>query len=280
MKQGIIGGHFSISNGFDSMLEIAENNNASAVQFFVSNNRSWQINYFTPERIASFKNSANKSKIKYFVVHATYLINLASINEEIIEKSKISLIQQLQLCDELNIPFLVLHPGSFTTGDRNHGIMRVAQSLNEIFGSQKFHCKILIENMAGQGSTVGVSFEELAEIRKNVENKTQLGFCLDTCHLFASGNNFLSKENLDSLLNNFNNICGLENLFVVHLNDSEHSFDSRKDRHANIGSGKIGLINLKQFFHHELLNEKIFILETPWENNLIPRYKEEIKSLR
>lgn len=273
----IIGGHLSTSNGFKSLFAEVLKINAKAVQIFLSSNRSWD-----PQKISKEKKDVfflHKALNISIVVHATYLINLASFKDDIRKKSEFLLLQQLMGCDELDIPFLVLHPGSFTTDNLKDGIARISESLENIFSKNKIDCKILLENMAGQGSVIGSGFDELKEIREKCAKKESIGFCLDTAHLFGAGYRFATAEELETLLTEFDRKCGLQNLFVVHINDSLEKFGSRKDRHANIGKGEIGLKSLQRIFHHKQLDNKIFILETPWSNDGKNNYQEEISLL-
>lgn len=276
--QKIIGGHLSISQGFDKMFSQASAVDANAIQIFISSNRSWDIKPISEEKKNLFL--LNKPENIVVIAHASYLINLASIKKDHLKKSEESLLQHLLNCDQLNIPYLVLHPGSVTTGNKPDGLIQMSNSLNEIYPKNKIKCKILLENMAGQGSVLGSTFEELAIIKKESGLGNKIGFCLDTSHLFGYGYKLSTIEEINNLLAEFDNICGLENLFVVHLNDSKENFNSKKDRHENIGKGKIGLHPLQMLFNHQKLNETIFILETPWNSDDTNNYKEEIALLK
>lgn len=274
MSKLSIGTHLKISDGFEELFLQADFVNARVIQIFLKSNRSWSGPKFDKNKINSFFKL--KSKSLEVVAHAGYLINLAAAKEDILSKSIESLIDELERCDQLKIKYLVLHPGSHTSLSREEGLELLAESLNYVFqSSQNKTTMILLENMAGQGSSLGTTFEELALVFKMVKNKKRLGFCLDTCHLFAFGYEFDSSKELDRLIDNFDKACGLENLRVVHLNDSKYSFGEKKDRHENIGLGKIGLKSLERFVNHKKLSHVYFILETP-EVDGYKNYKNEI----
>ncbi len=276
MQKKLIGAHFSISKGFEDTFYHASECGATSVQIFLGSNRSWNLRQPDPSRIKEFQNAQKKFGIFSVIAHASYLINLAAAKELTLKKSIQALEEELLACDAYGIEYLVLHPGASTTLSKEEGLAQISQSLNHIFNKNNFTCTLLLETMAGQGTMLGASFEELATIHKNLKKPEKIGFCWDTCHLFSSGYALSSTEELNNLIKDFDKKCGLSNLKAIHLNDSKTAFDSRVDRHANINEGSIGLKSLKRMLDHEKLRNLPFILETPLKDESYSIYKDEI----
>lgn len=206
------------------------------------------------------------------VVHAPYLINLASPKAETWEYGIDLLREDIQRTEHLGIQYIVFHPGSHVGEGVSYGIKRIAEGLNEILtGNEK--AWVCLETMAGDGSKVGNRFEEIAEIISLVKHQERLGVCADTCHWYSAGYNIV--DDFEGVMQQFDDLIGLDRLKVFHINDSKNPFDSRKDRHENIGLGSIGAETIKRIVHHELLGNIPRILETPEG-----RYKEEIQFIR
>jgi deoxyribonuclease-4 len=206
------------------------------------------------------------------VVHAPYLINLASNKQETFEYGVELLREDIRRTEYLGIKYIVFHPGAHTGAGVEYGIKRIAEGLNAILTGEE-NLFVCLEGMAGDGSKLGSSFEELAEIISLVKHKDKLGVCLDTCHLYSAGYDIVND--FDGVMQKFDDVVGLDRLKVWHINDSKTPFHSRKDRHENVGLGSIGGEALKRICHHELAKDKPLILETPEG-----KYKEEIAFLR
>ena len=281
-KQLLVGAHLNTSAGFATTFKNADKISAQVIQIFLKSNRTWLGPSLSDLRVKEFKTAKTQSAVKLVVAHASYLINLAAAKDEILQKSILALIDEVLRCEKLGIPYLVLHPGCFTTSSRETGLTQVSQALNKVLSKTNGSCLLLLENMAGQGSTLGANFEELATIRNSTHETEKIGFCLDTCHAFAAGYNFSTEKDLTKMLETFDNACGIHNLKIVHLNDSKEEFASRKDRHENIGTGKIGLTVLQKVLQHPKLKQLAFILETPVDDSptgyLV--HKEEISLLK
>lgn len=215
-------------------------------------------------------------KIENVVVHASYLINLANtLKLSTFDFSVEFLTKELKRCQEIGISTLVLHPGSSVGAEKKAALNQIIKGLDTAcFKGQKV--KIALETMAGKGSETCSSFEDLAYILNNVKNKELIGVCWDTCHLYDAGYDLVND--LDKILLEFDNLIGLDKLLVCHINDSKFGLKSHKDRHENIGLGKIGFDSLIKVIYHPLLLNKIKILETPWINDK-PPYKEEIEMI-
>ena len=226
----------------------------------------------------------NHMDIENVIVHAPYLINLANCEDE--EKYQLSirlLKTEIERTLAIGCKYLVLHPGSALKADRQLAIQHIANALNQLFNDYPT-IQILLEKMAGKGSEVGITFQEIKNIIDLIEKKECIGVCLDTCHIHDGGYD-LSQTN--ELLSEFDQIIGLNYLKVCHINDSKNLKGAHKDRHANIGLGMIGFHHLMHFIYHPLLADKIFILETPWisytvENQKVsyPPYRFEIQMIR
>lgn len=211
------------------------------------------------------------------VVHAPYIINLGnSLNENIFKFSKEILQNEINRTSAFKVKNLVLHPGLHVKAGAHTGLNKIVEGLNDILNNDSSDVIICLETMAGKGTELGKTFEEISFIINHVKNNNRLGVCLDTCHIFDAGYNL---ENIEQLLKDFDEIIGLSRLKVIHLNDSKNENGSRKDRHANIGKGNIGVDNLLRFVYHPLLVNIPKILETPYIDGK-PLYKEEIEFIK
>lgn len=218
----------------------------------------------------------NNIEVKNIVAHSPYIINLANDKDE--EKYNFSinfLIEEVKRCSEMKIKYLVLHPGSHVGLGIDKGINNIIKALN-IVNKQNDSVVILLETMAGKGTEIGSNFFELKKIIDGVEDKSKIGICLDTCHLNDSGYDI---ENFDSLLDEFNQIIGIDYIRCVHINDSKNISGSKKDRHENFGYGTIGFDTLINIVYNKRLENIPKILETPWIGEKAP-YKEEIEMIK
>ncbi len=263
-----LGSHQSISGGIFNALIQASRLNTNCVQIFTKNSNRWEGKPISDEDANKFITLQNQLNIEV-VGHSPYLINLASENNSNLEKSKKSLKEDIFNCLKLKIKYLVLHPGSHKGRGIDNGIRRIADSLNDILSDFKdAPFTLLLETMAGQGDSIGSRLDELQKIRELVNSKQQIGYCLDTCHLFAAGYKFTDKDNFEIFKSALDNILGLENIKVIHLNDSKRELGSRVDRHTHIGIGKIGVDAFSLFLNDNDLKSKIFIIETPKEGEM------------
>lgn len=209
------------------------------------------------------------------VVHAPYLINIGSPKESTRELGLKQLIVEINRTKQVNSKLLVLHPGSALDSDRNQALNYISENINKALAATNNDVIVCIETMAGKGSEVGINFGEISKIVNGVNNKERIGVCLDTCHMHDSG---IAMENPDKVLNDFSKYLDLSYIKVIHLNDSKNELGSRKDRHDNIGFGKIGFDYLVNWAHNERMKNIPKILETPYRDNS-PIYKQEIINL-
>ncbi|MGC4191377.1 MAG: deoxyribonuclease IV [Thermomicrobiales bacterium] len=259
------GSHVSASGGVDKVFTRAEDVGACSIQIFSKNERQWQAKPLDPAVVDNFHAGREAMGIdpRRLVIHDSYLINLASPKEDILAKSIPAFRDELLRGDALGIPNLVTHPGAHTGSGVDAGIARFAQSLNEIFDSIPDSKTItLLETTAGQGTALGRTFEEIAAIIDLVEDKSRVGVCIDTCHIFAAGYDFRTPEQYAETMGRFDDIVGIRYLRALHLNDSKYPLGSNKDRHEHIGKGEIGPEGFRQFVNDSRLAGLPGILET------------------
>ncbi|MFD2114465.1 deoxyribonuclease IV [Paenibacillus yanchengensis] len=224
-----------------------------------------------------------QSGINEIVVHAPYIINLASYKPDTFELAVNFLQEEIRRTSHIGVRNIVLHPGAYTDKDAEFGINRIAEGLNEVLaGTKETNVNIALETMAGKGTEIGRSFEEIAAIIDKVEHNERLTVCMDTCHMHDAGYDLI--DDLDGVLAQFDRVVGLDRVAVVHVNDSKNSRGASKDRHAPLGAGWLGQAALKRVIHHELLQGRPFILETPWigkdSKKQRPMYEVEIALMR
>lgn len=210
------------------------------------------------------------------IVHAPYIINLATDDEEKRSFATSFLQEEIKRVETLGFTYLVLHPGSHVGCGPDKGIENIANSLNEVLATDK-KVVILLETMAGKGTEVGRSFEEIASIIEKVNQKEKIGVCLDTCHINDAG---YDLNNFDKVLDNFDEVIGLGKLKCLHINDSKNERSAHKDRHENIGLGHIGFEALLKVIYNNRLDNIPKILETPYVDKIYPPYKYEIEMIR
>lgn len=261
-----LGAHLSIAGGVDKAVDRAEELGINALQIFAKNPRGWTGKELTVEIANLFKEKSEAINLASSVVHANYLSNLATPKDELYQKSKESLIEDIRRADCLGADYVVLHPGNHTGSGVEAGIERVNQALQKIINDFNPEAKLLLENVAGAGTEVGFEFKDLLAMTEGIPLK-RIGICLDTCHAFAAGYDLRSKSGFDRLLREIDNTFGLENLAVIHVNDSKGEVGSNKDRHYHIGQGKIGSEGFARLVNHSQLKEKVLIIETPIDDN-------------
>ena len=236
------GTHASAAGGVDKAIQRTVDVGATSAQIFSKNERQWIAKPLDPAVVENFHLEREKHGIEQMVIHDSYLINLASPKDDLIAKSMAAFEDELRRAQELKIRYLVTHPGAHTGSGVEEGIRKFAESLNRVFDDLPDNETIVcLETTAGQGTTLGRTFEELAEIIDRTEAKHRVGVCFDTCHTFAAGYDLRSEESTIAVFDEFDRVIGLDKLRVLHLNDSKQPFASNKDRHEHIGKGEIGL---------------------------------------
>jgi deoxyribonuclease-4 len=259
----MLGSNVPTIGGFHTGFKWGDKWGCEVIQIYITLSRRWNVPELTKEEISKFKMAWQESSVKEVVAHVPYLVNLASPDKKLYQKSIERLLTEISRAIKFGVSLLVLHPGSYGNSKKEEGIKRVIEALNSILQEIDFPGKILLETMAGQGTTIGSRFEELALILEKVKRPESLGICLDTGHLFMAGYDIREYEGYQKILNEFDRIIGIEKIRAIHLNDSKTGLESRSDRHACIGEGKLGL----QVFHAILRDEKFKgipkILEIP-----------------
>ena len=263
-----LGKHVSIAGGIDKAISRAIDIGCNSVQIFINNPRGWKNSALGDELINDFKVSRESNQINPVVVHSIYLINLASPKKDLWEKSIQGLIDDYRRSDKIGAEYLVFHPGSHTGSGEEKGTLRIIEGLNRVLKETEGNTEILLENVAGAGTAIGKTINELNEIIRNINEPDRVGFCIDTCHAFSAGYNVASRDGLDKLIDEIEVGPGLDNLKVLHLNDSKFELGTNKDRHEHIGDGFIGKSGFNEIINHPKLVDKTFILETPWFDDL------------
>ncbi len=261
----LYGAHMSISGEPANAIERGESIGCTAIQIFTKSNRQWHAKPISDKEAAAFKDAWKNSSITSIIAHASYLINIGSPNKEIEHKSVHALGIEIDRCAQLRIPYLVLHPGSHSNSDEQECLKRISKNLDDLFDTHP-KTSILLETMAGQGTNIGNSFEQLADIIKHSKHKNRLGVCLDTCHVFTAGYDLSDEKSYHHMWQQFDTIIGINRLKAIHVNDSKQGLGSSVDRHADIGKGKIGLKAFELLCNDPKLFDVPKILETPKED--------------
>ncbi|MGD2177362.1 MAG: deoxyribonuclease IV [Anaerolineae bacterium] len=264
-----LGAHESIAGGMHRALDRAESVGCDAVQLFVKPNRSWAVPVLTDEQVVLFRSKAETMGMRPVVGHASYLLNLCSPRDDLWRKSIDTLGIELERCEALGVPWLVLHPGAHVGTGEEAGLVRMARALGEVHAATPgFQTRLLLETTAGQGTKLGYRFEHLAWLLEQTPEGERLGICLDTCHVFAAGYELRTLEGYARTMEAFDRAIGLERLKAIHLNDSKGELGSRKDRHEHIGKGHIGLEGFCHVLGDPRLGGLPGLLETPKSDDL------------
>ena len=258
------GAHVKASGGVWTAVERGEALDVQAIQFFAGSPRTWKPQLYRSADAARFREKRAASALRFAVIHTIYLINLATVNEEFYEKSVVALVGAVTAAEQLGVEAIVTHIGSHQGAGFEAGLARVREALqralDEVGDSR---VRLLLENTAGAGGTMGVTFAELAAMIAATGGDARLGVCLDTAHLLASGHELRTAEGLDATVSSFAQTVGLERLVMVHLNDSKTPLGSNRDRHENIGEGEIGREAMRLIVNHRAFADIPGILEVP-----------------
>lgn len=270
----LIGNHLSASKGYAAMGKAALALDANTFAFFTRNPRGGKAKEIDEKDVEKFLNFAKEHEFGKIVAHAPYTMNLCAAKEDVRSFSKEMLLDDLKRMEYTPYNYYNFHPGSHVGQGAEKGIKLIAEALNEALKPEQT-TTVLLETMAGKGTEVGRTFEELREILDRVELNDKMGVCLDTCHVWDGGYDIVND--LDGVLNEFDRVIGLDRLKAVHFNDSMNDCGSHKDRHAKIGEGKIGAEAMRRVALHPLLEGRPFILETPNDDE---GYRREIQMVR
>src|SRR3954462_9015212 len=273
----LLGAHMSIGGGPHMAIERACSIACTAMQIFVKNNMQWFARPLLPEEIRAFLDHQQRAQLASVFAHANYLINLAATNPQFHANSLRALAEELSRADQLELPFLALHPGAHLGAGEEAGIEKIVASIDAIWEViPKVKTKIALETTAGQGSCLGDRFEHIAAIIENVREPERLCVCLDTAHVFEAGYDIGSEAGTRKMFREFDRLIGLDRLAALHLNDSKTALGSRVDRHEHIGKGQIGLDAFRVSMRDKRFRKIPKVLETPKDKNLT----EDIENLR
>ncbi len=276
-----IGSHISAAGGAYNAPKNSANIGGEVFQFFSRSPRGGPAPKLTSEVVKGFKANMSKYKQHNSYIHAPYYINLASSNNRIYHGSVSVLREELERGAELGVKYMMTHLGSAKDLGEKQAIKKVAKGINTVLDGYKGTTLFLIEMSAGAGMIIGDTYEEIKEIIKLLKNKSKAGVCYDTCHAFVSGYDLRDKKSVKKTFDDFDKILGLKNLKLIHLNDSKTDLGSHRDRHADIGKGKIGLNGFRALMEDKRLKDVDLILETPTQEldkknlNIIKKLRKE-----
>ena len=271
------GAHESIAGGVEKSILRGQQATCDTIQIFNKSSNQWRAKELKTEEIDEFFRLIEETGVTVATSHTSYLINIASPDPVLNDKSLEALKVEMERCELLKIPNLVMHPGSHVGTGEEAGMDRIVKNINRLFDELSGNniC-LLLETTAGQGSHLGYRFEELAYMIDRVEDKSKIGVCLDTCHIFAAGYPISKPKEYKETIKKFDDLIGLDRLRIIHMNDSKKEFGSRKDRHEHIGKGEIGLEAFRNFVNDKRLKAVPMILETPKGEDL----KDDIENLK
>ena len=275
----ILGAHVSIAGGSEKAPGRGKAIDADVIQIFTANQNQWKARPLTETNIDGFREGMTQGQPQVSITHDSYLINLCSIEKWKLKRAVDTFIEELDRSEALGIDYIVFHPGAHMGAGYEAGCATVAESLNTVLAARPDHqVKLLVEITAGQGTTVGHSFEQIADILGQVTSPERMGVCFDTQHAFAAGYDVRTPDGWERVLKEFANTIGLEQLRAFHLNDSKRELGDRVDRHEKIGQGYLGLAPFWCLVNDERFADTPAVLETPVENE--SEYGDELRLLR
>ena len=275
----LVGAHVSIAGGLYKSVSRALEIGANTMQIFTKSNKSWFAKPILEQEALEFRKALLSAGLKKVMVHTSYLINLAAKNEEIRQKSIKALTEELERCELLGIKYLILHPGAHVGQGERIGIEKIAAGLDTVFASVAGKSMILLENAAGQGTTIGATFEQLRAIYDQSSNQDRIGICIDTCHAFSAGFDIATRSGYQSFWESFRKTLGWSLLKAIHINDSKNEVGARLDRHEKLGKGNIPIQTFEWLVNDERLEGIPQVLETPIDQDYM-EYAEEIALLK
>jgi len=279
-EQPPMGAHVSIAGGLDRAVERGAEIDATALQIFTKQPQRWAEPHLTDEDVTGFREALEASEIGVVSSHDSYLINLATEKQDLLEKSASAFRGELARCTRLGLDFLVTHPGNATGGDREEALDQNARVLAEALDDVPGETAVLLETTAGSGTALGWRFEELAALLEAIPAglRSRVGVCLDTAHVYAAGYDL--RSDYDAVLEEFDEVVGLERLRLLHLNDSRGELGSRVDRHAHIGEGELGEEGFRELMRDPRLAGVPRVLETPKDDDATESDRRNLSVLR
>jgi deoxyribonuclease-4 len=272
-----VGAHVSISGGVNKAVERQNEETGNCGQIFAGSPRTWSVSEYEDEDGKEFQKLRDEEDQNPYVIHSTYLVNLATPKDDLFEKSLKCLQSELDAASTLGVEYVVFHPGAHTGSGRENGVERIAEGIDELDIPEDV--TLLLENTAGKGTTLGKSMGELRQMIDQAEtDEDKVGVCIDTCHAHAAGYDLVSEEGFQDFIQEIEEDLGLEKVKVLHLNDSKDERGSEKDNHEDIGYGNIGDEGFRNIVNADELEDLPMILETPSDNR--ESYRENIEKLR
>jgi len=256
----------SIAGGYYKAVEQAARCTCDCVQLFTKNNNQWRAKELSDEDVSAFRAKLIELKIAHPIAHDSYLINLATPDDELWKKSIDAFVVELQRAERLGLAFVVMHPGAHTTSTETEGLRRVVAAFDEVHRqTRKLKVRTLVETTAGQGSNLGWKFEHLATILDGAKDSERMGVCVDTCHIFAAGYPLAERKDYLATMRKLDQLVGLDRVRAFHLNDSKKPLGSRVDRHEHIGRGHLGLEPFRHLMSDRRFRDVPMYLETAKE---------------
>jgi deoxyribonuclease IV len=265
----LFGSHMSIAGGCHLALEAAAGLQCDTVQLFTKSSNQWRAKELTEDDIRTFRQTLRRTGLRFPMAHDSYLINLASPDEELYRRSLEAFLVEMQRAEALGLKYLIMHPGAHMGSGEETGLQRVAKAFDEVHERcPGFKVRILVETTAGQGTCLGHRFEHLARILELVKEPRRVGVCLDSCHVFAAGYALAPEDKYQETMREFDRIVGLKKIRAFHVNDSLKPLGSRVDRHAHLGKGHLGLEPFRLLVNDPRFRDHPMILETAKENDM------------
>jgi deoxyribonuclease-4 len=253
----------SIAGGLSQVVPRALKLGCETIQFFSRNPRAWRDSVIHRDELQKFKESLARTDVFPVFLHAPYLLNLASQNQDLYARSISYLGDELKQAERMGASFVIVHGGHKLGSEEKEALQRVAKAINKAFAKANNSVQLLIENTAGQGTEIGYKISHFQKIITQVEDRDRIGICLDTAHAFTAGYDLTNAQGLDHMIDEFDILLGLAKLKALHLNDSKAPFGSKKDRHWHIGKGGIGRMGFSKIINHPTLAHLPGIMETP-----------------
>ena len=257
----LIGAHVSAGGGLPKAIERGVGSESDAIQIFNQSSRAWRLQERSDEEVAAFREAMDASRVEAVVIHAVYLINIASRDGVIRGKSLAALTDALRLGDRIGAAGVVLHPGAQAGAEYEDCMQAIGEGIREVLAESE-GCPLLLEDTAGHTGTIGRDFDELARLVELGGGDDRIGMCLDCCHLFASGFEIQTPEALSGVVDEFETKVGLDRLSALHINDSKMPFGSNRDRHADIGKGELGRAGIRTFLSEPRFETLPTLVET------------------
>ncbi|MBI2883695.1 MAG: deoxyribonuclease IV [Candidatus Methylomirabilis oxyfera] len=281
LKDLLLGAHMSIAGGVDLAPLRGRQVGCRTIQLFTKSSNQWRARSLPADEIDRFHANLRAAAIAPAVAHGAYLINLASTDPALHQKSMAACLEELERAEALGIPYLVIHPGAHMGAGQEAGLQQVANSIRELLKRTKgYRVRVVLETTAGQGTTLGHRFEQIALLLNQIDLSERTGACLDTCHLFAAGYDIRTPDGYANVLKLFDQVVGISSLKVIHLNDCKKELGCRVDRHEHIGKGAIGLDAFRCLVTDPRLRGIPMIIETPKDGDFITADCRNLNTLR